>query len=121
MPVGSGISFDAIMIPSRDDSDKPTEDLSDQLHKLVEGLRDEIQELRDEVTALRRKESPEGPEALLTREEAAERLRISTRTLDNMAEAGEIHPVRIRGRVLYHPETLGTYIRSQAEGGSRYE
>ena len=119
MPVGSGISSNIVMIPFRDDSDKPKKDLSDELHELVEGLREEIQELRDEVTALRRKESPEGPEALLTREETAERLRISTRTLDNMAEAGEIQPVRIRGRVLYHPKTLGAYIQSHAEGGSQ--
>ena len=107
------------MIPSKDDSDKPNEDLSDELHKLVEGLREEIQELRDEVTALRRKKAPEGPDALLTREEAAERLSISVRTLDDMAEAGEIQPVRIRGRVLYAPETLDAYIRRRAGGADR--
>jgi len=118
MPVGSGISSGVIMIPSRDDSDKPKKDLSDEIHELVEGLRDEIQDLRDEVKALRREESPD--DALLTREEAAERLSISVRTLDDMAEAGEIQPVRIRGRVLYAPETLDAYIRARAgEGRSR--
>lgn len=69
--------------------------------------------LREEVQALRHREAPDGPKALLTREQAAERLSISTRTLDDMAEAGEIEPVRIRGRVLYHPDTLTAYIRSR--------
>lgn len=55
--------------------------------------------------------------ALLTRNEAADRLGISTRTLDDMEEAGEIQAVRIRDRVLYAPETLQAYIRRRAEEG----
>jgi excisionase family DNA binding protein len=75
--------------------------------------------LRNEVRALRRREPPDGPDALLPRDEAAERLGISIRTLDDMADAGEIQPVRIRGRVLYAPETLNAYIRARAGGDHR--
>ncbi|WP_263835313.1 helix-turn-helix domain-containing protein [Salinibacter sp.] len=73
--------------------------------------------LREEVQALRRKEAPEGPDALLWREEAAERLGISERTLDDMADRGEIQPVRIRGRVLYSPDTLEAFVRRKAGEG----
>ena len=107
------------MIPFRDDSDNPEASLQEELHELVRGLREEVQALRDEVTALRRKEAPDGPNAPLPREEAAETLGISVRTLDDLAEAGEIQPVRIRGRVLYAPETLQAYIRRRAGGERR--
>lgn len=99
------------------DTDSGAEGLHEELHALVEHLREDVHALREEVQSLRRREAPEGPNALLTRKEAAERLSISTRTLDDMAEAGEIQPVRIRGRVLYAPETLQAYIRRRAGGG----
>ena len=51
---------------------------------------------------------------LLTREQAAERLSISTRTLDTLEADGEIRAVRIRGRVLYDPEALDAFIRACA-------
>jgi len=103
-----------------DKEDSPPEDsLQDELRALVEGLRKEVHGLREEVQALRRKESPDGPDALLTRGEAAERLGISERTLDDMADRGEIQPVRIRGRVLYAPETLQAYIRRRAGEGRK--
>lgn len=95
----------------------PPHSLREELRVLVDGLREEVHALREEVQALRRKESPEGPDALLTREEAAERLGISERTLDDMADRGEIQPVRIRGRVLYAPETLEAFIRRKAGEG----
>jgi len=108
------------MVANRDDSDNPPEDsLREQLRALVDGLQEEVHALREEVQALRRKESPEGPNALLPREKAAETLGISVRTLDDLAEAGEIQPVRIRGRVLYAPETLQAYIRRRAGGERR--
>lgn len=91
--------------------------VSDEIRELIDGLRSEVKSLREEVMALRRRKAPEGPDALLTRKEAAERLSISTRTLDDMADAGEIQPVGIRGRVLYAPETLQAYVRRQARGG----
>lgn len=105
------------MMPNEDDSDNPEASLQEELQDLVRGLREEVQALRDEVQALRRREAPDGPQALLTREEAANRLCISTRTLDDMADVGEIQPVRIRGRVLYHPETLEAYVRARAGEG----
>ena len=109
------------MVANRDDSDKgdspPEDSLREQLRALVDGLREDVQALREEVQALRRKESPEGPDALLPREEAAETLGISVRTLDDLAEAGEIQPVRIRGRVLYAPDTLEAFVRRKAGEG----
>lgn len=111
------------MLTTNDDTDNsdplPETDLRQELSTLVDDLRQEVHELRDEIAALRRKEAPEGLDSLLTREEAAERLSISKRTLDDMADAGEIQPVRIRGRVLYHPETLEAYVRARSGEGSR--
>jgi excisionase family DNA binding protein len=111
------------MVANRDDSDKedspPEDSLRGELRALVDGLREEVHALREEVHALRRKESPEGPDALLTRGEAAERLGISERTLDDMADRGEIQPVRIRGRVLYAPDTLEAFIRRKAGEGRK--
>ncbi|MCS4155053.1 excisionase family DNA binding protein [Salinibacter ruber] len=105
------------MVADTDDRRNGNESLRGELRALIDGLRKEVHALREEVQALRRKESSEGPDALLTREEAAERLGISERTLDDMADRGEIQPVRIRGRVLYSPDTLKAYIRRRAGGG----
>lgn len=91
----------------------------EHLTTLIEDLREDVRALREEVQALRRREAPDGPDALLTREEAAERLGISERTLDDMADAGELQPVRIRGRVLYAPDTLDAYIRRRVGGTGR--
>lgn len=114
---GDGTDPDIDMVEETEDDRKGKPSIQDELRDLVEGLREEVQALQDEVTALRRKEAPDGPDALLPREEAAERLGISTRTLDDMEEAGEIQAVRIRGRVLYAPETLQAYIRRRAGEG----
>jgi len=94
-------------------------DLQGKLVELIRGLQEEIQNLRDEVTALRRREAPDGPSRLLPRKEAAETLGISVRTLATIEDAGEIQAVRIRGRVLYDPETLQAYIRRRAGGDGR--
>ncbi|MCS4195928.1 helix-turn-helix domain-containing protein [Salinibacter ruber] len=107
------------MVANTDEPDNLKGGLQNELCSLVQGLREEVQALQDEVTALRRKEAPEGPDALLPREEAAEMLGISVRTLDDMEEAGEIQAVRIRGRVLYAPETLEAYIRRRAGEGRK--
>lgn len=93
--------------------------LSTEIREVLADLREEVAALRNEVQALRRKKAPNGPDALLPREEAAERLGISIRTLDDMADAGEIQPVRIRGRVLYAPDTLDAYVQSRAGGDHR--
>ncbi|MCS3676234.1 excisionase family DNA binding protein [Salinibacter ruber] len=86
---------------------------------MVEGLHEDLRALRDEVQSLHRKETMQEPEELLTREETANRLRISIRTLDDMADSGEIQPVRIRGRVLYHPETIEAYVQRRVGGDRR--
>jgi len=71
----------------------------------------ELRELREEVAELR---SGGGrSDQLLTRQEAADRLRISTSTLDDMRDMGEIQATKVRGRVLYHPDTIKAYIRRQ--------
>jgi excisionase family DNA binding protein len=91
--------------------------LMDEVRALLHGLREEVQHIREEVQSIRTR--PE-TDRLLTRDEAADRLRISTRTLDDLEASGRLQAVRIGRRVLYHPDTLDAYIRSQAgEGGRR--
>ena len=104
--------------------DPPLSPLKEEIRALVDGLRQEIHalredaaSLRDEVQALRRKNTPTGPDALLTRNEAADRLGISVRTLDDLEAAGDLQAIRIRGRVLYAPETLSAFIDRRARGG----
>lgn len=58
--------------------------------------------------------SSPGPNSLLTRKEAAERLRISKRKLDDLEASGRLQAVRVGSRVLYDPRTLQAFIRSQA-------
>ena len=88
--------------------------LSDEIRGLLDGLRKEVHALREELETLR--EPDDGK--LLTREEAADRLRISTRTLDDLEASGRLQAVRIGRRVLYHPDMLDAYIRScTGEGG----
>jgi len=106
--------------PSGDDN------LFRELRDLVDGLRDEVQALRDDLRVLRETETPpadqEGTddlsdadtEPLLTRKQAARRLSISTRLLDDLEDEGEIRSVRIRGRVLYERSEIESYIRAQA-------
>lgn len=91
-----------------------------ELRALIRGFREEVRALRDEVIELQ-EPNFEGPAPLLTREEAADRLSISIRTLDDLAARGDIRPVRIRGRVLYSLETLNAFIRRSTRGGSRHE
>lgn len=50
---------------------------------------------------------------LLTGPEAADRLRISERTLFTLRERGEVAAVRIGSRVLYDPRDLATFIDKQ--------
>lgn len=90
-----------------ENAEEKTSAVSD-LRSLISEVREEVQALREELVGHSQKSQ------LLTREEAADHLRISTRTLDDMEEAGEIQAVRIRGRVLYHKETLDAFIQNQA-------
>lgn len=89
-----------------------------ELETLLSEVSDQVKALRKELKKSKENERPEdGP--LLTREEASDFLRVSTRTLDDMAAAGEIQPVHIRGRVLYHRETLEAFIRRCSREGGR--
>jgi excisionase family DNA binding protein len=96
----------------------PEPDTSTEILGVLAVLRREVKELREQVDALA-DDSPEEPDdQLLTRKEAASRLRISTRLLDDLADQGEINSVPVRGRVLYQPDEIDRYIRAQAgEGG----
>lgn len=90
--------------------------LLSKLIELVRELHEEIHNLRSEVQALR---GESDLESLLSREEAAETLGVSVRTLDDMEALGDIQAVRIGNRVLYAPETLQAYIQRQAGGDRR--
>lgn len=90
--------------------------LPDPLPAMLKAIQEQIRELRGEIEALR---SARHPDALLTRQETADRLNISTRTLDDLAADGQIKPTRIRGCVRYHPDTVTAFIRSQTEREGR--
>ena len=74
-------------------------------------LREEVEGLREELT---------GRPSLLDREEAAEKLGVSVRTLDTLEAAGEIEAIRPNGeggRVLYPPQSVELYIERQIARG----
>lgn len=82
---------------------------------LREELPDLIREaVRSELEAQARREAV--PQ-MLSREEAADALGISTRTLSTLTAAGEVPAVRVKGRVLYAAGTLRAYIRRAAGEG----
>lgn len=56
---------------------------------------------------------------LLTREEAANHLRVSMRTLDKLRAAGELRGTNILGRVIFRADELQRFIDRQTEGGGR--
>lgn len=94
------------------------EKIPDGLRQLVEDVREEITDLREEVRGLR--EQLTGAPSLLDREEAADRLGVSVRTLDSLEAAGEIEAIRPRGeggRVLYPPQSIELYIGRMAAWG----
>ena len=85
--------------------------MSDAERDILNEVLSELRDLREEVAELRSGGSRQ--DQLLTREEAADRLRISTSTLDDMRDMGEIQATKVRGRVLYHPDTIDAFIRRQ--------
>lgn len=94
--------------------------LSEEIRSLLRGLRKEVAALRDELASLRETTSDSGEDdTLLTRQEAAKRLRISTRTLDDLEAGGRLQAVRIGRRVLYHPSTLDAFVRRQSREGRK--
>jgi len=92
----------------------PPEDhpLQDALNRLQDG----VQAVLDKVEQL---DASTDSNALLTRQEAANRLRISTRTLDDLEASGRLRAIRIGRRVLYHPDTLDAFIRQRSREGRR--
>lgn len=83
---------------------------SESLHDgdLAEVIRHVVrQELRREA---RREAVPE----LLPREEAADVLSVSTRTLDTLRADGQITAIKLRGRALYDAAVLAAYVESLA-------
>jgi excisionase family DNA binding protein len=75
---------------------------------------DRLDALNEKIDALR---AERDPDRLLTRQEAAERLRISVRTLDTLRAAGELRAVKVKRRVRFHPDALDAYVRRNAEEG----
>lgn len=81
----------------------------------VTSLRSIQNQLRTVISLL--EEMTDGPDTarLLTREEAADVLNVSVRTLDALEEAGKIRAIRIGRSVRYHPETVDRFVRRRAE------
>ena len=95
-------------------SDDPPDDaprlwLAPEVAKRFDQLEEKIDRLRAE----------RDPDRLLTREEAAERLQVSVRTIDTLRAAGEIQAVKVKRRVRFHPDALDAYVRRNAEGVER--
>ena len=105
------------MIPQHSDRRNPGPDstgaLPNHLVPFYRAIEQLISERLDRLTPA------QDSDTLLTREEAAERLRISVRTLDDLEASGRLQAIRIGRRVLYHPETLDAFIRQQSREGSR--
>ena len=54
-------------------------------------------------------------DALLTRDEVADRLRVSLRTVDTLRERGELKAVRVGRRVLVREADLAQFVRRLEE------
>lgn len=94
---------------------------SDQGQSKEETLGDKFQLLLGKLKSVEEKiEKLDGEEdtshQLLTREEAADRIRVSVRKLDDLEASGRLQAIRIGRRVLYHPKTIEAFIRTQAKG-----
>lgn len=89
--------------------------LAEQIQALLD-LRQEIEELREDLGDDDKDPNEDHDPGLLDRDEAADWLGVSTRTLDDLEEAGRISSIRIGRRVLYHPETLQAFVRAEARG-----
>lgn len=104
----------------RNSEDMTKASLSEEIRSLLRGLHKEVNALRNELATLRETTGDSNEDdTLLTREEAAKRLRISTRTLDDLEAGGRLQAVRIGRRVLYHPSTLDAFIRRQSREGRK--
>ena len=88
--------------------DGPAPRLARVLERL-DALEAKLNEKFDELRKAR------DPDRLLTREEAAERLQVSVRTLDTLRAAGELRAVKVKRRVRFDPEAIEAYVRRNAE------
>jgi len=70
--------------------------------------------VREELRAARRQEA--APEPLLTKEDAAEVLGVSLRTLDTLVASGEIGSIKVKRCRRIPPAALRSYIDRQAAG-----
>ncbi len=77
----------------------------------VGALREMLERVEAKVDGLHDKPDPD---RLLTKEEVAERLQVSPRTVDTLAAAGDIPRIKIRGCVRFHPGAVVAYIDRQA-------
>jgi excisionase family DNA binding protein len=79
---------------------------------------DLLQKLEEIDEKLSRLSSPPvESSALLTRQDLADRLRCSIRTVDTLVARGEIQALRIRGCIRFSPDAIDAYLRRVAEGG----
>lgn len=80
--------------------------------RLEEDLPTLIREAVREEARFPKRESAEGP--LLTKEEVAEWLQVSPRTVDTLAASGELQRLKIRGCVRFAPNAVDAYVRRMA-------
>jgi len=85
--------------------------LGNEIYQQLRRLCATVQSIQEQLDELG---SSDGEEMLLTREEAADRLRVSTRTLDDLEASGRLQATRIGRRVLYHADALDAFIRKQS-------
>jgi excisionase family DNA binding protein len=51
------------------------------------------------------------PDALLNKQQVADLLNVSTRTLDRLRSQRLLEAVKIRSRVLFHPDVVSAFIQ----------
>jgi len=91
-----------------------TDDREDKFPPELDDIRVAV---REELQAARRQEA--APEPLLTKEDAAEVLGVSPRTLDTLLASGEIASIKVKRCRRIPPAALRSYIDRQAAGEGR--
>jgi excisionase family DNA binding protein len=71
--------------------------------------------VREELRAERRQEA--APRPLLSKEDAADVLGLSPRTVDTLIHSGELPSLKVRRRRRIRPADLEAYIERQGAGG----
>lgn len=54
------------------------------------------------------------PQPLLTKQDVADRLLISPRTVETLMAEGKLTPIKVRGQIRFTPEAVDAYVRSAA-------